>query len=259
MITYSNVRINKAFAICRNIILTKCTANSIWEYVNCSTIAYPFLMKQKLFYLLVFLLGGATVYAQKPLTEGTIKYKVVFENASHQSFSGTYVFTFKNGNIRKELMLSNGFRDIVIINTNNNAIYSLHDKNGKRFAIQLSMEEMKARQTRYIGFKIADQQGKEREFGKTRGQKATVTYKDGRQTDIYYTGEWYAEKSITYERFPEARFLPLYYTYADEVRGFSMSMEATDVSAAPVENSLFRVPGDYKIITNEEYKLLSRD
>lgn len=215
-------------------------------------------MKLKLLYLLL-VFCVATAHAQKALTEGTVKYKVVFENANHQKFNGMYVFTFKNGNIRKELTLTNGFRDVVIMNTNNNTIYSLHDKNSKRFAIQLSMDETRGRQAKYVGFTTAEQAGGVRDFGTVKGQKVMVTYKDGSHADIYYTKDWYAEKGITYERFPDARFLPLYYTYADDVRGFSMSMEATEVSAAPVENSLFRVPADYRIITNEEYKQLSRE
>jgi hypothetical protein len=183
---------------------------------------------------------------------------VTFEAADNKAYNGTYTFTFKNGQIRKELKLTNGFQDIVLINTNNNTIYSLRNKNGKMFAIQLSMEEMTERQKQYKGYSITEESGKEKMFAGKKGIKSLVRYKNGMSSELYLNKDWYAEKSIAFERFPDARFIPLMYSYKDDARGFSMQMEVESISEEPVENSMFRIPEDYRIISNEEYKQLSR-
>jgi hypothetical protein len=215
-------------------------------------------MKNKLILLLIALLPMIPALGQTPFTEGTVKYKVVFESNEHKTFTGFYTFTVKNGQIRKELTLSNGFQDVVLININNNTVYSLRTtRNGKKFAIQLSADELKARQEPYRGFVLKEQKGKPREIAGYIEQKGILSYKNGKSAEISYTSKWYIDQSIAFERFPDARFLPLAYSYTDEVKGFTMHMEAIEISSTPVENSLFRMPADYRIISNEEYKQLS--
>ena len=255
---YQQCTNSDAVVKCSYYILTNSNVDNIGECVNCiANAAIPFAMKNKL--ILLFLLSlGHWAHAQQPFTEGTVNYKVVFENNDHKTFSGTYCFTVKNGQVRKELTLSNGFQDIVLINTNNNTVYSLRTaRNGKKFAIQLSLDELKGRQEQYRGFVLKEQNGKPRQVAGMTEQKGTLQYKNGKTAEISYTDKWYMEPGITYERFPEARFLPLAYSYIDEAKGFTMHMEAITVSSTPVENSLFRLPADYRVISNEEYKQLS--
>lgn len=218
----------------------------------------PSSMKNKVLFFFAFLLPAIYSAAQQPFTEGMIKYKVMFENAERKKFTGFYTFTFKNGQIKKELTLSNGFQDIVLINTNNNTIYSLRGKNGKKYAIQLSMEEMTERQQPYKNFTFDHKEGKDKLIAGMKAEMAVLTYRNGQSTEIYYSDKWYADKAITYERFPGAHFLPLSYSYADDVKGFKMQMEVIEVSMTPVENSIFRIPADYRMISNEEYKEMNQ-
>ena len=64
-------------------------------------------------------------------------------------------------------------------------------------------------------------------------------------------------QGITYERFPNTKFLPLSFSYKDE-NGMTMLFDAEKVEAAPVENAVFRIPPDYKMISYKEYKELSQ-
>lgn len=194
--------------------------------------------------------------AQKPFTEGTLNYKVKLE-AADKTYEGTYTFIIKGGQIRKELQLNNGFRDIVIINTTTNTIYSLRTENGKKYAIQLRMDDMEARQKKYVGYSFSEDKNTGKLIAGLPTFKGNITYTDGSRCEIYYSHEWRPDKNITFERFPDARFLPLSFTYKDD-NNFTMRMEADNVNISPVENAVFRVPVDYKIITNEEYKQLSR-
>ena len=194
--------------------------------------------------------------AQRPFTEGTITYHVVLNAAAHKEFNGTYTFTFKGMQVKKELKLNNGYEDVVLYNTGANTVYSLQNKYGRKYAIQLSMEEYLEKQEKFSGFTIAE----EVEDGKAIAGYATkegeVHYRNGTKTKIRYTAQWYAP-SVTFERFPNAKLLPLHFSYKDE-HGLDMQFEATKIEAGPMENSAFRIPGDYKIISYNEYKELSK-
>lgn len=204
------------------------------------------------------MLPGYFAIGQQPFTEGTIKYNVVFVTKEKETFTGTYIFTVKNGQIKKDLHLSNGFEDVILINTNNNTVYSLRSKNGKKYAIQLSADEMNSRQSQYRDFNLKEQKNSDKVIAGMKAQKGELIYKSGTRVPIYYSKDCYMDKAITYERFPDARFLPLEYTYHDEVKGFTMQMIAESVSQSPVENAVFRIPAECKMISNEEYKLLSQ-
>ena len=215
-------------------------------------------MRTKTVILLIALLTSfGYARAQKRFIEGTINYKVRLESADKKSYTGTYIFTFKGGQIRKELQLNNGYLDVLLINTLNNTAYTLQVNNGKKYAIQLNMDDVMAKQKKYAGYKVKEDKSGGKTIAGLAVYKGDVLYTDGSRSEIYYTSEMCPDKSISYERFPDAQFLPLYYSFKDE-KGITMYMEAEKVSLSPVENSLFRIPADYKIISNEEYKQIRK-
>lgn len=201
--------------------------------------------------------SGLSVWAQKPFTEGTIHYKVRVEAGAGKVVDGSYTFTIKNGRLRKDIQLSNGYQDVLIVDCDHNTAYSLQTFNGKKYAIQLTVAELTGRQQKYAGYTLREDKNTGRIIAGLTANKGELTYPDGTHFQIYFSNEWYAEKGITYERFPDARFLPLSYAFVTE-SNITMYMEADKVTLAPVENSLFRVPGDYKIISNSEYKQLKK-
>ena len=146
---------------------------------------------------------------------------------------------------------------VVIINCTNNTVYSLKTKNGKKYAIQLSMDEIKHRQKLYSGFVLHENFGETRMVAGIPVTKGSITFRDGSTTDLFFTSEWYPDQGITFERYPNAHFLPLIFDYKDE-NGVLTHMEAEKVSVSPVENSTFRIPNDYKIIAHDEYLLLCK-
>lgn len=212
--------------------------------------------KCKLFGVLFFLIAGIVCQAQKPFTEGTVVYNVTLSSQANQTFSGTYTFFIKGNLIRKEIKLNNGYQDIVLLNCGNNKVYSLQNKNGKKYAIELSMQELQKRQARFDGFKLANETTDAKKIAGYAIYKANVKYADGSSPEVYYTKEWQPTETITFERFPNARFLPVRFSYTDE-HGMTMTFEAQKIDLEPVENSRFRIPADYKMISYKEYKELS--
>ena len=207
--------------------------------------------------LLFSLLTGIQVIAQKPFTEGIIVYKVTMMTADNKEYKGVYTFTFKGTQIKKELKLGNGYQDVVIYNCGASTLYSLQNRGGKKYAIQLSMEHYIQEQEKFAGFHLKTETTDNKKIAGFTANKGAISYNDGTVAEISYTNEWYPSQPIAFERFPDARFFPLYFSYTDE-KGMTMQFEATKIEAEPIENSVFRIPPDYKIISYGEYKELSK-
>ena len=207
--------------------------------------------------IVAFCCLGYRAYAQKPFMEGMIEYKVKLVTSEGRPFEGKFTFTIKAGRIKKELKLNNGYDYILLINSMNNTIYSLQTMNSKKYAIQLTMAEIEENQDKYRGFSLKEDRTTGRVIAGYTVFKGEVTYTDGSQAEIYFTPDWYPEKSITFDRFPDAKFMPLSYTYIDE-NGSSMHFEAEKINVLPVENAVFKLPSDYKVISHNEYKQLRK-
>jgi len=205
----------------------------------------------------LFVLSCIHAMAQKPFTEGVIVYKIKLESPDQKMFTGTYTFTFKGPQIRKELKLDNGYQDIELFNVSAGQVYSLQNMNGKKYAIQLNMNDILKAQEKFAGYSVSNEEGNTKHIAGCAAYKANLSYKDGIASEVYYTKDWRPANTITFERFPDAKFLPLNYSYKDE-NGISMHFEADKVSAGPVESSIFRIPPDYKMISNEEFKQLNK-
>ncbi len=207
--------------------------------------------------LLMLLPASLRLAAQKAFTEGILAYKVKLTAADGRVYRGNYTFTFKGPHIKKELKLDNGFEDIVIIDCGSGAVNSLQNRNGKKYAIQLRMDDMQKLQQPFNGFTLTDAGNDSKTIAGYVVNKGKVAYKNGASAEIYYSKEWYPLQPITFERFPDAKFLPLRYSYTDE-HGIGMEFDTEKLEMGPQENAVFRIPADYKMISYEEYKQLSK-
>ena len=199
----------------------------------------------------------APLLAQQPFTEGILAYNVKLRSADGKTYKGTYTFTFKGPHIKKDLKLDNGFEDVVLIDCGTGSVHSLQNRNGKKYAIQLKMEELLNTQKPFVDFKVNNIESDRSSIAGYAVSKGNVRYKDGATAEIYYSKDWYPLQAITFERFPAAKFLPLHYSYTDE-HGIAMEFDAQDIQMGPQENAVFRIPADYKMISYEEYKQLSK-
>lgn len=209
------------------------------------------------FLLLLLFFGHLHTYAQKPFSEGIIVYNVQLQGADQRVYTGVYTFTVKGTQLKKELKLTNGYEDVIILNTAANQAFSLKNVNGTKYAIQLSMSDISKNQAPFVGFAVSDEINNNQNIAGNAAYKGVVTYKDGSRSDVIYTKDWFPVQTATYDRFPDVRFLPLSFTYKDE-RGSIMQFEAVTVKAGPVENATFRIPTDYKVLPYEEYQHMRR-
>lgn len=213
-------------------------------------------------YLVLFALFLSAFHcrAQSAFHEGTITYSVsigpVAGSNGFTEHAGTYTLIVKGAQVRKELRMNSGFQSIVIHNNNTGAIYSLQPASGQNYAIQLSTRDMQDRQKPWHNYVMSEASGSMKIAGHDCRQ-AKVTYKDGSSSSLYFaTGLTTAEPTL-FDRFPGIKNIPLSFEYRNE-EGIVMHFAAEKVGLDPVESSLFRVPPDYKIITNAEYKAIRK-
>ena len=213
----------------------------------------------KHFYCLLFIAihWGSASIAQQPFSEGIIEYTVLLTAPDNNKISGTYTMSFKGAEIKKVMKMDNGYEDITLFDCKNGTIYSLLSRNGNKYAIQLSMEEFVTKQEKYTGYRITNEKKQNKLIDSLVEYQGTVKYKNNAKVTILYTKDWKPAEPITYTRFPNATFLPLRFQY-DEDNGMGMVFEATKVSATPLSTSIFKIPADYKMISYEEYKQLSK-
>ena len=208
-------------------------------------------------FLLLLIIAGVRAEAQKPFAEGTIVYKVKLISADHKEFTGVYTFMIKGAEIRKELKLSNGYQDVVLLNCSNNKIYSLQSRGSKKYAIQLSMDEMLKKQEKFSGYSVRNEVSNNKNIAGYASYRGSVSYKDGSNEAIVYTKDWSPAQPVTFERFPNAKFLPMTFSYKDE-NNIEMQFEIDRIEPGPIESAMFRIPADYNMISYAEYKQLSK-
>ncbi|MBS1690574.1 MAG: hypothetical protein JSS96_17720, partial [Bacteroidetes bacterium] len=171
-------------------------------------------------------------------------------------YTGSYTVTMKGKQVRKELRMKNGYDDVLIFNFENNTVYSLKTMADKKFAIQLNMDDFVSKAKQYEGYTVS-KEDKEKKIAGTAAYEAEIGYRDGNKSVISLTTEWQPENKITFERFPDCKFLPLVFDYKND-NGSQFHFQAERVTASPVENADFRIPADYKLISYSEYQQLSR-
>jgi hypothetical protein len=198
--------------------------------------------------------------AQQPFVEGVIVYSVsigpVAGSAGFTEHAGTYTLTLKGASVRKELRMNSGYQNVIIENNNTGSVYSLQAAAGQNYAIQLRAQDVDEKMKPYEGFSQKDEDGTMTIAGQP-CTKATIRYKDGSASSLYYTTAWSNPTPSLFERFPAIKYIPLSFEYRND-EGITMHFAAEKLEARPVESSLFRVPPDFKIISNAEYKSMRK-
>jgi hypothetical protein len=199
-------------------------------------------------------------YAQKAFDEGIIKYHVTLkrQGAEHtKHVEGSYTLILKGKMVRKELKLDNGYDDVVLMDGNNNTLYTLQTAGDKKYAIQHNMDEHLAKQKIFEGFTVQDG-AKRKSINGYDAQQATVSYKNGTNTIIYYTKAWRPAYEHTFDRLPAVDFIPLEFDVLEENKKMELQFTIGEIVLKPIENACFKIGADYKIISYDEYKEINK-
>ena len=188
---------------------------------------------------------------QRPLVEGRLLYQVIARQEGKPNIIGTFEYTFKDNFLKKEIILKE-YHEVLIINTNNNTAYSLRTIGTKKYAIQLSIDAIEKDQQQFAGYTLSQIGAKTRKIAGLNAVKALIQYPNGTENERFYSPDWYLPSRLVFDRFPDAKFIPLNFVYKDG-NGLSMEFLATDMKSTPIDNSIFVLPNSYKIISYDEY------
>lgn len=227
-------------------------------YLVCRSNILPFTVMNilKTIFVATLTLGASISFAQKKLVEGSVTYRATMKGPDGATKEGTYTVSVKNKQLRKEIKIGSDFENVVIVD-NTDKMYSLRSMDGRNFAVEMSPTDYEKRNAKYAGSTIKEV-GDKRVISGQNAQKAVVSYKDGSAVDVYYTKEWVIDVPFLFERFQGLNGLPLSFDYKNE-QGVVIVFEAVKLDEDVVENSKFRVPAGYKVISNDEYlKLRSK-
>lgn len=203
--------------------------------------------------ILILSLVPGYSFAQKVLVEGTVVYKATLNNPDGSSKDGTYTITVKNKQVRKDLKIGNDFNNVTVLDEQGKS-YILRSVNEKNFAVEMTGADFTQRNEKYYGAEVKEESDK-RQIAGLQAQKATVKYKDGSSTVVYFTRDWISEMPYTFERFRGLKGFPLAFDYKND-QGAVIKFEAISFTESVVENTNFKVPAGYTLISNEEYRRL---
>ena len=208
--------------------------------------------------LAILILNAPSSFAQKDFVEGVVTYTISSKASPNEpsKATGSFTLSFKDGMIRKDIKMSSGYNNSIIIHNRNSTVYSLKTLADVRYAVQMDYPEYMQRQKKFQGFSLAAQDVNESYVGYP-ATKATITYKDGSTALIFYSKDLQLVDAGLFERFPGIQYLPLVLDFTRD-DGSALHLEVQKVEIRPVETSLFTIPTDYKIISSAELKQLTR-
>lgn len=189
--------------------------------------------------------------AQQPFVEGNIRYAVSLTTAAapdrFASYTGTYTITVKGSRVRRDLQMAPGFGNIIIADADAGTGFSLQETRDHKYAIQLSTAQLQDQSKRYENFELK-QAGEAKTVDDKSCQPFTAQYVDGTAAGLCLSSEWALENPAVFEHFPGLKSIPLRYEYTTP-EGARLSFAAEQISAEAVEDGLFRVPPDYKVVS----------
>ncbi len=197
-------------------------------------------------------------YAQRTFNEGVINYDISIDPPANQEgllqYKGSYDIIVKGSKVKETLILENGYTMTLLYNYADSTVYSLKKLGNKQYAIQLDLKNMQNRRKKYEGYTLKDLKGT-KEIAGTTVNEAIVTYKNGNTSTIAYSKDW-SPGNIVFDNYPGIEYVLFSFkNFNDD--GTAIRFSAKNISAEPVENSVFRIPSGYKIISNAEYQQLT--
>jgi hypothetical protein len=211
------------------------------------------------FALLLSLTGVLHSFAQKAFREGTLIYTVTLDPPDNQEgliqYTGTYTITIKDKLVRKDLSMDNGYSNMMLFDEKEQTVYALKEMQGKKYAIQLDMANMEQRRSHFQKFTLKEKEATADMAGLP-ARKGIVIYKDGTKKELLFSKDWTPEV-LLFDQLPGIKVLPLaFQSKGDD--GLTMHFLIQKVIAEPVETSIFKIPQDYKVMSSQEYRELSR-
>jgi hypothetical protein len=198
--------------------------------------------------LFLSLLVGFRAYAQKIFSEGVINYDV-FVNGSEKP-DGLYSVTVKNNMSRRELLMNNGFNNILISNQKTGSTITLNVDAENKYALTMTASQVAEKNQRFekAVFSFTNQK---KTIAGYASSAATVRYLNGEEANFYFTADLLPPHESFNILFPGLQGVPLEYEVKSNTDK-SIRFVATAFETKIVDVKVFDIPKDYKIVSKEE-------
>lgn len=197
-------------------------------------------------------LCAPAAWSQKIFSEGVIRYDVFLNKGDKPE--GIYVVTIKNGFIKRELAMQNGFNNVVLFNHKTGVSTSLNMDQDTKYALQLTPAEVKEKNKKFEGATFATGQEKKKIAGYS-CLSSTVTYTQGDKAALYYSPDLLPPNDAFNTMFPGLQGIPLEYEMKSS-ETTTIHFVAKAVETRTVDLTVFNIPADYKIVTRAELESL---
>jgi hypothetical protein len=209
-------------------------------------------MKNIFLFLTALMFSSAQVRAQKIFSEGIIQYDVFINNNANPE--GIYVITIKNGYIKRELAMNNGFNNVTIYNQKTGKTLSLNVKDDTKYALEITEDELKEKNKRFQNavFTPID---KTKKLAGYQCKGSTVVYENKDEVQVYYTSDLVPQNETFNNQFPGLKGIPLEYETKSSPTNV-IKFVATLIEVKVIDSKTFTIPENYKIVTKEELSQL---
>lgn len=199
--------------------------------------------------------------AQEKFTEGILTYDITItgkvptpadEPSLIETKSGIMTIYIKNGNLRQDIQLEDGYSHSRIISYNISKEIILQTINTAKYAIETGLNDQQ--NTDFTGAVL--QRGYEhKRIAGNDAYEATLKYRNGALFPFYYIDKYELPYPEIFERSPELKGIPAEFDVPMS-NGFSTHFTLKKIDAVPVPTATFKVPAGYRIISKKEYDKL---
>ena len=190
--------------------------------------------------------------AQKIFSEGILKYNVYINKET--SPGGIYLISIKNGNIKRELAMNNGYNNITIFNNKTGKTLSLNTNDGNKYALELSQSEVNEKNTKFLNAQFTNL-NLTKKIATYDCIANNIKYTNGESADFYYTKDLLPPNESFNAMFPGLKGLPLEYEIKSN-NNIIMKFVCVLIDKMAIDSKIFDIPADYKIVTKSELEKL---
>lgn len=196
------------------------------------------------------------VTAQKSIREGKLIYEISYPDMELDANMAAMlpvesIVYFNEDFSRTETAMGMGMSSASIVNSKTGGVTTLMDMMGTKSAIVMTDEQIKdaRKKSETSGLKV-EVTNETKEIAGYECKKAILKDETSNTSfEVYFTDKInsYAQMSTEWK---ELKGCPMQFTV--EQGGMKFQMIAKSVSSEPVAADLFKIPSDYKIVTQEE-------
>jgi len=213
-------------------------------------------MKRNLFSLVSLLVfTHSSLTAQQKIDEGKVVYEITYPDMELDPQMAAMMPTesvvyFKGNMSRSEITMGMGISSTTIVNSKTNEVTSLNDMMGNKTATIIDTDDQKKEKDDDYKVELVNET---KEISGYKCKKAILKNTSGSLIELFYTENISASSQFS-SQWKSLKGFPL--EYVIDVSGMNMKMTAKSITSEKVSDELFKIPPDYKLMSQEEFKKL---